>query len=107
MQRIFAFVSCSLALVSCAGIDIPGDEANPAWVNARIAAEGEGHSAPATIPQHTLEPGAEQVMDHEAMALLRKREMLNALADEANRTDTVPPEDFVAEGQDRTSPPQD
>ena len=54
-------------------------------------------------------PGEGEAMDESAARLLERRNSLNAEAEARDETDEAPSSasDFVSEGQDRTSPPQE
>lgn len=105
----FVTVLCLPVLVSaCAVVDIPDPATDqPAWVEQRIES-GDRREAPAVIPVTSLEPGEEQALDRSAAALIRARDALNAEAERGERPADQPgTSEFVATGQERTTPPDD
>lgn len=107
MHRFVTAVSLSVLASACAVIDMPDPEAGqPAWVEDRIAA-GDRRDAPAVVPVTSLAPGEEEALDRSAQELIRKREALEAEAERVTEAEErSQPSDFIAEGQDRTTPPE-
>jgi hypothetical protein len=105
MKRFFAAVCLAVPASACAIVDMPDPDAGqPAWAEQRIAA-GDRRGAPAVIPVTSLQPGEEAALERSARELVAKRELLDAEAARLLAEQQSGTSDFLAEGQERTSPP--
>ncbi len=92
---------------ACAVIDMPvNDGSNPAWVEERLAEGAEERVAPVAIPERRL--GSEEQAELAAgqVNVLQQREAMEAGHAESGRTATTSAEDFIADAQERTTPPE-
>ncbi|MEA1943390.1 MAG: hypothetical protein U9P68_14185 [Pseudomonadota bacterium] len=110
MHRFVTAFGLAALVGGCASVDMPElGASHPDWVEDRIESGEWRRNAPDAIPDRQLEPGEAEAMDEAAARLLEQRDRLNAEAEVRDGTDPAPTSasDFVSEGQDRTTPPQD
>lgn len=110
MHRFVTAFGLAALLGACTSVDMPElGASHPDWVEDRIESGQWRSHAPDTIPDRQLEPGEGEAMDASARRLLERRDSLNADADARDGTEETGrnASDFVSEGQDRTTPPQD
>ncbi|WP_203292271.1 hypothetical protein [Maricaulis parjimensis] len=108
MHRFVTLVILSGLMTGCAASGLVADEADrPDWVQDRLA-DGDRRDAPTVVPVTSLSPEEAHALDREALRLIQAREQLD---EEANRLIREPgqssADEFVNEGQARTTPPQD
>lgn len=92
---------------ACAVIDMPVDDgSNPAWVEERLAEGAEERAAPVAIPERRLGASEQAALEAGQVDVMQQREALEAGYAESGRTATSSAEDFVADAQERTTPPE-
>lgn len=105
MKRFVLIPVLGFGLQACAVMDMPESEtSNPSWVEERRDADGEGLTAPATVPSIRMDPAVDADLDAQAERILQRRADL--MAEDAAAEDGRPDTDsFVATAHERTSPP--
>jgi hypothetical protein len=108
MHRFVTLVILTGLVTGCAstGLSTPDNE-RPDWVQDRLA-DGDRRDAPAVVPVTSLSRQDAAALDREAQRLIQAREQLDAEAERLIREpDQSSADDFVNEGQARTTPPED
>lgn len=108
MKHVLFALSVTLGIGGCAVVDMPGsDDANPAWVEERLARAGDRREAPAVVPVTSLPAREARAMDAATQRLLAERAEMQAEAERREeRNRRADAGDFVDDGQARTQPPQ-
>ena len=92
---------------ACAVIDMPvNDGSNPAWVEERLAEDTEAREAPIVIPDRRIAADEEAALASGRTDVLQQREAMEAGHAASGRTATSSAEEFVADAQERTTPPE-
>jgi hypothetical protein len=107
MDRLFSVLVASLALTSCAVIDMPTRESNlPEWIEDKLAADEGERAAPAAIPVTSLQATVTEEMDQNTREVIERRERLDAEQAAIDDLETSSIEEFVDDGVERTTPPE-
>ncbi len=108
MHRFVTLVILTGLVTGCASTGLTTSDADrPDWVRDRLA-DGDRRDAPAVIPVTSLSRQDAAALDQEADRLIREREQLDAEAERLIREpDQSSADEFVNEGQARTTPPED
>ncbi|MAK64690.1 MAG: hypothetical protein CMF75_08140 [Maricaulis sp.] len=108
MHRFVTHVILSGLMTGCASTGLVTSDADrPDWVRERLA-DGDRRDAPAVIPVTSLSRQDAEALDAEARRLIEEREQLDAEAERLIREPGQSSADeFVNEGQERTTPPGD
>lgn len=92
---------------ACAVIDMPvNDGSNPAWVEERLAEGAQERAAPVAIPERRIAPDEEAALAAGQTDVLQQRAAMEAGQAETGRTATSSAEEFIADAQERTTPPE-
>lgn len=102
---VFSFFSIMLA--GCSTLDMPviaGSNAD--WIEERrLERQGEG-AAPVSVPEDRSSPAVQRQMAQQMTDVLEQRDALIAESDELDNDAGSDTEEFLRDGQARTTPPQ-
>lgn len=97
----------SLVLAGCSTLDMPVIEgSNAEWIEERrLERQGDG-AAPVSVPEDRSSPAVQRYMDRQMTQALEQRDALIAESDQLDDETGRDTDEFLRDGQSRTTPPQ-
>lgn len=107
MKFVPVFSFFSILLAGCSTLDMPViDGSNAEWIEERrMERQGEG-AAPATVPEDRSSPIIRSHLELRMNEVLEQRDALIAESEQLDDDAGSDTEEFLRDGQARTTPPQ-
>lgn len=106
-RPILVLLFCGIAN-ACAVIDMPvNDGRNPAWVEDRLAADAQTREAPLAVSERRIETAEERALRDGQSEVLESRATMDADLAAMSGSDESSAEDFITDGQERVTPPEE